>query len=93
MTNSPKDLDQANVEADARRMMEDTLDRLSNDIDPLDLGMVLETIADMVGGSMTSVLDSPLGIELMRCSQSNPERADAAIRESIRIHDAINNSL
>jgi hypothetical protein len=90
MTNQPKDLDQGDVIADAQTMMQKEIDDWAEQLDGADLPTVLSIIASHTGDSIHTLIESALGQELIRSTQSNPERAVYAMTQMLDLEDAMN---
>lgn len=87
MINSPKDLDQADVNRDAQTMYGEEMDELGNLLDPVDLFTVLSMIHDDQDGGQDFdefLRTSQLAGDLIKFSQSNPSRSHTAL---VRMHE------
>jgi len=90
MTNQPKDLDQSDVASDAQTMMSEEFEKWGEHLDGADLYgviMVLET-NDLLQG-YDNPCDSPIVQEIIANSQSNPSRAEYALRQMIDLDNAM----
>ena len=85
----PKDLDQSDVNADAMKMMEKEFEDWGEHLDPADLYTVIALIIDSTGDSAETFLDSALGRDLIEATQSNPKKADYALRQMIDLDNAM----
>lgn len=91
MINSPKDLDQSDVNADAARMYEEEMERIADTLDPLDIYTVCAMIADASGDDLEIFLNSAQGRDLIRYSQSDPSGAHEKILRLAELDDALGN--
>lgn len=89
MNNRPKDLDASDYEADALGMYEEEMQSLADSLDGMDPYTVISIIADREGTDASQVLDSKWVKDLIQFSQSNPERAFAAIRRMSELDEVI----
>ena len=89
MTNPPKDLDQGDVNADAITMYEKEIEELGEELDGCDLFTVISIVADSVGDFLPEALGSSLYKDLIRATQSNPEKAYTALLRMIELDNAI----
>ena len=90
MTNSPKDLDMSDVIADAQTMMSAEFEEWGDQLDPTDLFTIIQTLEtnDLLQG-YDNPLDSPLVQEMIANSQSNPQKAEYALRQMIDLDNAM----
>lgn len=87
MTNSPKDLDQSDVNSDAQDMMLQEMDRIDETMDPLSLYTVLAMWCDSIGDDFEGFINSHTAKDIIRFSQSN---LDGVHDKLMRMHELDN---
>lgn len=91
MINQPKDLDQSDVDRDAREMRDDMIEReverLTGHHDPMPLIDICAMIVDSpeYGGDVDAFMKSDMIMELIHASQSNPDGVFEQIREALTL--------
>lgn len=84
-----KDLDQSDVNADAEQMMQKEFEQWNEHIDPADLYTVIALIIDSTGDSPETFIESALGRDIIESTQSNPKKAEYALRQMIDLDNAM----
>ena len=90
MTNQPKDLDQGDVNADAQTMMSEEFEKWGEQVDPADLfGIILLLESHDLLNGYDNPCDSKMVQEMIAISQSNPRKAEYALRQMIDLDNAM----
>lgn len=74
-----RDLDQSDVHADAWNMMQKEMEDWAEHLDGADLVAIFEVLADEQELDFRAFCETPLALNLIRTTQSNPERAAYAL--------------
>lgn len=84
-----KDLDQSDVNADAETMMSEEIERLGEDLEGADLMTIIMILESHDLLDSDAPLNSKMVQEMIACTQSNPQKAHAALERMIELDNAI----
>lgn len=91
MTNQPKDLDQGDVIADAQTMMQKEFEEWGEHLDGADLYTVIQCLIgeNLLIGEEDNPIDSRIVQEIIGATQSNPKKAEYALRQMIDLDNVM----